>query len=313
MPDVPALSIIVATYRREQLLTACLASLARARGSADFEVVVVDDGGGLLPSIAVAGEGLEVQYVSLERNVGQPGAQAEGVRRARGSLLAFLDDDAVVEPGWAEAILGCFARCGNVGAVLGRIDACDRSHILARMRQQIYERRHRTYLDRAHADALRARYALAVPAGLPLSAHVSGGNFAVRRSVLESVGGLACDVRLGCDDLLTERLLRAGHAIAYEPAMCIRHHHNRRFGVLFRNNFVEGRDRVRIARLDGQRRGAAVRAAAGNLARVPFSIREFPEMLDAGGSRVAIYLLYTAVQTFDAAGRMYESMTGRWS
>ena len=310
MPEAPRLSIVVATYQRDQLLSACLASLRRARAEGDFEVVVVDDGGGLGRSMPAGIDDPLVRWVFLSRNQGQPAAQAEGIRRAQGDLLGFLDDDAIVEPGWISAILRCFERWPEVGAVVGRIVAFDRAHILSRMRQQIYDRRHRTYLDPTHAAALKTRYALEVPDEVPLSDHVSGGNFAVRRSVLEAVGGLACEVRLGCDDLLSERILRAGHPIAYEPAMRIRHRHNHRFKVLFRSNFVEGRDRVRIARLAGQTRRAALRAAAANLAAAPVRIREFPDMLAAGGSRWAIYGIYTAVCAFDAAGRMYEAAVG---
>ena len=311
IPNSPPLSVVIATYRRDQLLGACLVSLRQARAAADFEVVVVDDGGGLSPSIRTAIDGLDVEWILLSHNVGQPAAQAEGVRRAHGAIVAFVDDDAVVDPGWASAILDCFARWPEVGAVLGRIEAYDDLHVLARMRQQIYERRHRTYLDPAHAALLRTRYGLSVPAAVPLSDHVSGGNFAARRSVLEAIGGFASDIRLGCDDLLSERLLRSGHAIAYEPAMRIRHHHNCRFSVLFRNNFVEGRDHIRIARLSGQPRGREIRSALGNLLGVPVRIFKFPEMLVAGGNRAAIYGIYTAVQAFDAAGRVYESIVGR--
>lgn len=309
MNEPPEISIIIATYRRYQLLLECLESLSIARQNCavNFEVIVVDDGGALPREIERQVSGLEIRWVYLEQNLGQPGAQAVGVQQARGEILAFLDDDAIVAPHWPQVISRYLRQNPDIGAVLGKIEAVDLSHILARMRQQIYDRRHRLYTSPDYIARLKAEYNLTVGAVPGLSNHISGGNFAIRRTVLASIGGLAESVRLGCDDLMSQRLLQAGQAIGYLPEMVIYHHHNQSFRTLFRNNFHEGRDRVRIAQLSGSSK--LIGQALLNLFRVPFRIIEFPEMLAADRNAVLVYGIYTCVQLFDALGQIYQAVS----
>ncbi|HXR60979.1 MAG TPA: glycosyltransferase [Solirubrobacterales bacterium] len=73
-------SVVVPTRGRPEALARCLAALgAQTR---PVEVVVVEDSGGRGPAWA--------------RN--------EGVRRARGEVVCFTDDDCEPAPGWAEAL-----------------------------------------------------------------------------------------------------------------------------------------------------------------------------------------------------------------
>lgn len=308
MNELPEISVIIATYRRYRKLLECLRSLSLAKqaGMANLEVIVVDDGGGLSHEIEQEDAGLDIQWIYLSRNLGQPGAQAVGVQKAKGEILAFLDDDAIVARHWLKAIENYFKQNPEVGAVLGKIEALDLSHILARMRQQIYERRHRLYTDPDYMARLKAEYDLRVGAVSGLSSHISGGDFAIRRSVLFDVGGLAENIRLGCDDLMSQRLLKAGHAIGYLREMVINHHHNQSFRALFRNNFHEGQDKVRIARLSGGNGFEILGSALFSLFRVPFRIVEFPEMLMADKNAVLVYGIYTCVQFFDALGQIYQ-------
>jgi|SRR5215203_1630390 len=76
----PAISVVVPTRDRPELLRRCLAALQSQ--TVPVEVVVVEDGEGRGPAWA--------------RN--------EGVRRARGKILCFTDDDCAPFPGWAAAL-----------------------------------------------------------------------------------------------------------------------------------------------------------------------------------------------------------------
>lgn len=87
-----AASVVIATRSRPQRLNALLESLADQEP--DVEVVVVEDTDGRGPAAV--------------RNIGW--------QRARGELVCFLDDDVVVDPGWARAMLA--AHRANPGAVL---------------------------------------------------------------------------------------------------------------------------------------------------------------------------------------------------
>lgn len=304
------LSVIIATYRRYEKLIACLQSLnvSTLRDGRLFEVIVVDDGGNLNRDLESRITGLNAQWVYLPQNLGQPAAQAWGAARSRGETLAFLDDDAVVSSDWITTIVDYFAKNRDIGAVLGRIEPTDTSHVLPRMRQQIYDRRHRLYMDETFVKSLKDRYGLEVETHTALSDHVSGGNFAIRKAVYESIGGFAVDVRMGSDDLISKKLLEAGCAIGYNDKMVIYHDHNKSFKTLFRNNFSEGRDRVRILNLDNVNKARLFWKIFTNLLLVPFKIKSFPEMLAADRFRVKVYLIYTTIQFIDAAGQVYQFM-----
>jgi GT2 family glycosyltransferase len=104
MPDL--ISVIVPTYDRPDALDACLAGLARSRYPGEgFEVVVVDDGSAA-PLDDLVARHRDTLPVVLERqaNSGPAAARNRGAARARGSLLAFTDDDCVVDPDWLAAL-----------------------------------------------------------------------------------------------------------------------------------------------------------------------------------------------------------------
>lgn len=118
----PKISVVVATFNRQESLKGLLESLTKQTLSADqFEVVVVNDG-----STDGTVEVLR-QYLSRFRrleildlkNQGPGGARNAGARKARGKYLAFTDDDCLTAPDWLEQLVRVFERTGAVG-VQGR-------------------------------------------------------------------------------------------------------------------------------------------------------------------------------------------------
>jgi GT2 family glycosyltransferase len=310
--EPPAISVIVATYRRPQWLGCCLQSLARAEPPCGgFEVLVVDDGGGLPSEIEALGRGLAVTGIRLPQNQGQTVAQAAGVRSARGRLLALLDDDAEIHAGWLRAIEQYFASQDAISAVVGRIEPLDPTHILVRMRQQVYRRRHRQYTDVRFAEALRGRWGLRAPPEMPLSDHLSGGNAALRREVLGQIGGLPDGVRRSADDLLSRRLLAAGQAIGYNPQMIIYHRHNQSYREMVRQAFREGMGREKSRVLAGGGRSiSAALAIAREVIGAPLAIRSFPELLAADGNPRKVWAIFSLHQSLVALGKLWQFVVG---
>jgi GT2 family glycosyltransferase len=64
--------------------------------------------------------GLPVRYV-YEPRVGIATAKNTGIRAASGEILAFTDDDAVVDPQWLGRIERAFNRDPQIGIVGGAI------------------------------------------------------------------------------------------------------------------------------------------------------------------------------------------------
>lgn len=107
MPDC---SVIIPTRDRAGMLAQCLDALAHVRfPRGDFEVIVVDNGSrddtGRRVAAEIARGRLPLRMIAEPRE-GPSSARNSGVTGAAGKLVVFLDDDALVDPGWLDA----FAR-----------------------------------------------------------------------------------------------------------------------------------------------------------------------------------------------------------
>ena len=104
------LSVIVPVYNAEKFLARCLDSLLE-QGVEDYEIVCVNDG-----STDGSGEILQrykrknptVIKVLEQENRGLPAARNEGMRIARGDVLAFCDADDYLVPGAYRYLLETF-------------------------------------------------------------------------------------------------------------------------------------------------------------------------------------------------------------
>ena len=104
--DPPLVSVVVATFHRPDLLTGCVDSLL-ANDHPRFEVVVADNSPDDIRTRDVLaeryGHDARVRYLA-EPAPGTSNARNAGLAAARGELVAFTDDDVVVDPGWIRAL-----------------------------------------------------------------------------------------------------------------------------------------------------------------------------------------------------------------
>lgn len=124
--DRIAISVVVPTHERPDLLRRCLESLsAQTMDPASFEIIVVADG----PSKAARKVVAElrdrpampdVRYLELPVRRGPAAARNLGWTSARGAIIAFTDDDCFVQPTWLQAgLAGLEDR--QVSGLWGRI------------------------------------------------------------------------------------------------------------------------------------------------------------------------------------------------
>lgn len=113
----PRFSVVIPTYRRDELLKLSLASVL-AQTFADFEVIVVDDARSKTARSVVESFGDErVSYVHNDRAAGGAGTRNAGVARARGEWVAFLDDDDLWLPEKLRRVDNLIASVPDVGFV----------------------------------------------------------------------------------------------------------------------------------------------------------------------------------------------------
>lgn len=91
------ISIVIPTHKRVDLLERLLDSIA-VQTWQDFEIIVVDDASPNMDDYRqlIASKTKRwpaLQYVRLQANSGAPAARNEGIRRARGTWVALVDDD----------------------------------------------------------------------------------------------------------------------------------------------------------------------------------------------------------------------------
>ena len=237
--DGPFVTVLIATRDRPESLARCLDSVAEL-DYPRFEVVVVDSA----PSdhrtadLLAARNGTlgpaALRYVR-EPRPGLAVAHNRGLAEARGQWLAITDDDVVVDRQWLASIAESAASDPAVACVTGLILPAE-LETTAQVLVEQYAGFAKGYTPRLY-DLARNRPDDPL---FPLAAgrFGSGANMAFATDVLRRLGGFdpatgAGTTARGGDDLAGfVRVLRAGHAIAYQPASMVWHWHRRELGDL---------------------------------------------------------------------------------
>ncbi len=114
-------SVIIPTYNRNDLLKNCLQSFENINyPKKDFEVIVVDDGSidGTEEFMINNKNKFDFNLVSIrQKNKGPAAARNLGIAKSQGELIAFTDDDCVVEKDWLDEYVRSFdeVHIGGVG------------------------------------------------------------------------------------------------------------------------------------------------------------------------------------------------------
>lgn len=95
----PALSVIVPAYNAEKSLQRCLSSIA-AQTFQDFEVLIIDDGSqDATGKIADDYAAMDKRFIVLHKqNGGVAAARQDGIDRAGGAYVLFVDSDDYIQP-----------------------------------------------------------------------------------------------------------------------------------------------------------------------------------------------------------------------
>jgi GT2 family glycosyltransferase len=129
-PPAIAISVVVPTYRRPDLLARCLQALcAQTLDPQTYEIIIADDDGSdqSIPALVarmaeIAVGGPLIRYVAVLRTQGPAGARNAGWRIAHGAIIAFTDDDTVPDKCWLAQGLEVLARNPQASAAGGKIE-----------------------------------------------------------------------------------------------------------------------------------------------------------------------------------------------
>lgn len=209
------LSVVIITVNRKAMLARCLAGLYAQTPAVPHEIIVVDQGSTDGTADLLARE--QAAHPELRTDtLPDRSANAKrnrGLALARHDLVAFLDDDAVPDPGWMQALVNAFenpARAIVTGAI-HPLTAGYAQTLRHSPRPRLWTRR---FTDKV------VIWRCGVSA-----------NMAVRRACAEQLGGFDPLVGMGaplggCGDEVDFflRALNAGYTIYYTPTAVVRHH-----------------------------------------------------------------------------------------
>jgi glycosyltransferase involved in cell wall biosynthesis len=210
------ISLIICTRNRCKQLSLCLESLQHIEFERPWELIVIDNGstdetGSVIREFMTVA-GIRGVYV-FEPGRGKSTALNTALRRARGRVLAFTDDDCYPAPDFLKRIWSAFAD-PTVGYITGRIILHDPEDYPITINESTTPR---TFPGRSFICA----------------GTIHGANMAFRRVVLFAIDGF--DPLFGPGAFfVAEELDAAGRASAlgwkgeYRPEIVVRHHHGRK-------------------------------------------------------------------------------------
>jgi O-antigen biosynthesis protein len=238
-------SHVVTTCNNAQLAARCVQSIIASEGG-PFEIVVVENrpaGSNVREALSSAFPDDGRVLVVDEPRPGLSRARNAGLKATHGEVVAFTDDDIVVDPHWVEAIRRAFARYPDVSCVAGPILPAE----LETPAQVLME-----CFSPIGTAFVRRLYAIdRPPLEQPLFPYTagyfgSGGNVAFRWDALVALEGFDAALGTGTparggEDLdIFIRLLLAGQRLLYEPSAIVWHPHPETMDRLSREVFDYG-------------------------------------------------------------------------
>jgi len=192
------LSFVIPAYNEEAYLPACLDSvLAQTRELGDdVEIIVVNNAStDRTREVALKYPGVRVVD---EPKKGLTFARQAGFFASKGELIANVDSDSRLTPGWVDQVLTNFAADPKMVALSGPFIYYDLSP-----KQLISVR---IFYAAAFLVYVMNRYVLRA------GSMVQGGNFVLRRDALEKIGGFNTAIAFyGEDTDIARRMNQVGH------------------------------------------------------------------------------------------------------
>jgi GT2 family glycosyltransferase len=207
----PSVSVIIPTRDRAMILEQCLQHVYTQEGG-PLETVVVDNSLDQQSTLAIVGRFPGTTYVRANPTKCNPALMRNlGIQVGRGDILAFIDDDTLVEPGWVRAMREAFAD-PTVGGVTGRVIETDAPEVSTMEIGRFSPR-----------GEITMNFNNTIDRPVPVE-FLYGCNMAVRRSVLNRIGQYDPWYGITYEEQdLSFRIRRAGYRTLYVPTMVGRH------------------------------------------------------------------------------------------
>lgn len=289
----PNFSVIIPTYNRPRHVRGCLRALAQQDYPRQrFEVIVVDDGSPEPLDEAIDPYRSRLTLTLLRQtNAGPAAARNMGASVARGTHLAFTDDDCRPRADWLRRLDAAFAT--DAASMIG-------GRTVNRLSRNCYSATSQLILDVVYAfynrDPTAARF-------------FASNNFAMPKRLFDAVGGFDSGFfRAASEDReLCDRWRMHGYTMAYHSEAVVQHLHHLTLRTFCEQHFTYGRGALRYHALRARR-------GSGRMTDdLPFHMQllrnlrgPFSRMRPSRAMRVLALLVLW--QIVNAAGFVYERL-----
>ncbi len=255
------ISVVICVYTLDRWddILAAIDSVREQSLAAHELIVVVDHNQGLLGRLSEQLAGydgdLRISVTPNRERRGLSGGKNTGVGLAAGDIVAFLDDDAVAEPGWLKSLADCYNSPEVAGAGGLTLPNWDSS------RPAWFPREFDWVVGCNYLGMARSRQPVR---------NLLGGNASFRRAVFDRAGGFPDDIGrsgsrlpLGCEE--TEFCIRIGQllpevALVIDDRAVIWHRvkdERARFSYFLTRCYAEGLSKAVVSKRVGTADGLA--------------------------------------------------------
>jgi glycosyltransferase involved in cell wall biosynthesis len=237
LTHVPFVSVIVPTRDRPQQIRLCLQSLL-TQAYSRYEIIVVDNAPQTNATAdfirQTYGDVPQVRYIREDRP-GRCLALNKGMMAASGEILAFTDDDVIIDRYWLLELVRGFSRAEDVACVTGLVLPLELETPAQGWLEEFggYSKGFtRSIFDMGEHHPQTPLYPYTT------GRLGTGANMSFKAAFLRSVGGF--DVALGAGSLAQGaedlaaffQVVTGGYQLVYEPAALLYHPHRRDYAAL---------------------------------------------------------------------------------
>lgn len=228
----PLVTVAVCTRDRPDDMNLCLEALSKL-DYPHLDILVVDNA----PQTEGTKDLVEAHYPQVryvrEPRPGLDWARNRAILEAKGEIIAYTDDDVVVDAGWVKGLAQVFVEDPTVMAVTGLVVPYE----LETEAQVLFE--FNGGFGRGFETCRYRKIGSHLPWHLlGAGQYGTGANMAYRRNLFQKIGSFdpALDVGTvthgGGDLEMYFRVLKEGYTLVYEPRAMVRHRHRVHYEVL---------------------------------------------------------------------------------
>ncbi|MFC1668294.1 glycosyltransferase family 2 protein [Chlamydiota bacterium] len=203
-------SVVIITRNRPNYLKECLNRLMKQQYE-PYEVIVVDSSN-TMETRTIVNKHENIHYVSFCNGKNMAVSRNLGILKAKGDVVAFIDDDSFVQDNWlSEIVKGYYEN--DVGGVGGRVRERN-NHLFTSQSEKVGmitdEGFQYGYFDYNKDGLLEVEW-------------ISGCNMSFKRDIIKKIGGFNHFFRVMNDQEISLRIKRIGYKIIFNPLAVIYH------------------------------------------------------------------------------------------